>query len=404
MASKNARAKRKHKEQQDILQAEHNRRQKQNPLPTINDPYGADVVSLDHTSLGQLRLNYRPQHDKVMPHRVTHKVRREYGRGEFRTIHASDRHTLIHGFDNATLVYRVPASDSVRNETLLRSIQNLPAAITDDYDKGMDRGQFNRRHYCVWCSYAQEPFVSKQFTKDGEAAVEFMRMTEPIWEEMTTHLQALFPLAYKEFTSIPLESHLRRMCGAWMGCVVNYQDDDGETGPVVTPPHRDVKERVFGVSCLCPFGDWEGGNLILWELKLIIELRPGDLLFFPDALIHHSNEAVAVGGQRNSVVAFTQQNMFDYWKRQDGQGAIKIGDSEFTDFPPALGDDDYAEGVAPPQNLRSGREYDGSRIVHTLDDKRMKQLKQRRRQENRRKKAAADAKTVPRFYKRLMRM
>jgi hypothetical protein len=46
--------------------------------------------------------------------------------------------------------------------------------------------------------------------------------------------------------------------------------------------------------------------LILWELKLIVELRPGDTLFFPHALIHHSNEAVALGGQRNSVVAFRQ--------------------------------------------------------------------------------------------------
>jgi hypothetical protein len=44
--------------------------------------------------------------------------------------------------------------------------------------------------------------------------------------------------------------------------------------------------------------------LILWELELIVELR--DMLFFPHALIHHSNEAVALGGQRNSVVAFRQ--------------------------------------------------------------------------------------------------
>jgi hypothetical protein len=403
MASKNARAKRKQKEEQDILQAKHNQRQKLNPLPTIKNPYGADVVSLEKASLGQLRLNYRPQHDRVLMHRVTDKVRREYARGGFRTIEASDRHTLIHGYDNATLVYRIPASDSSRNETLLNSIQGLPPHITDDYEKGTDRGKFNRRHYCVWCSYTQEPFVSKQFTNDGEVAVKFMSITETIWEEMTTHLQALFPLAYKEFTSIPLPSHLRRMCGAWMGCVVNYEDDDGETGPVVTPAHRDVKERVFGVSCLCPFGDWEGGNLILWELKLIIVLRPGDLLFFPDALIHHSNEPVAPGGQRNSVVAFTQQNMFDYWKRQDGQGTIKIGASEFTDFPSPLSDDDYAGGVVPPQDLRSGNEYDGSRIVHTLNDKRMKKLKQRRGREKRRKKAAEDGKTVGRFYKRLMR-
>lgn len=49
----------------------------------------------------------------------------------------------------------------------------------------------------------------------------------------------------------------------------------------------------------------------------------------------------------------------------------------------------------PPQDLRSGKEYDGSRIVHTLNDKRMKKLKQRRGREKRRKKAAEDRPQVP---------
>jgi hypothetical protein len=82
--------------------------------------------------------------------------------------------------------------------------------------------------------------------------------------------------------------------------------------------------------------------------------------------------------------------MSDYWKRQDGQRTIRIGASEFTDPPP-----EYAEGVVPPQDLRSGKEYDGSRIIHTLNDKRMKKLKQRRGREKRRKKAAEDRPQVP---------
>lgn len=326
MSSKNTRAKRKLQEPKKALretaQAEHNRQQKLNPRPAINNPYDAEIISVPHTSLGQLRLNYHPHHDKTLKKHVTNAVQREYDRGQFQFVPSiQNKHTLIHGFDKATITYRIPATDSSRNDTLLQSIQNLPTAITDDYE-GTDRGQFNRRHYCVWCSYAREPYVSSQFIKDGEAAAGFMDTTKSIWDDMTVYLQKLFPAFYKEFTAIPLPGHLRRMCGAWMGCVVNYQNQE-EDSPVVTPPHRDVKERVFGVSCLCPFGNYEGGNLILWELKLIIELKPGDLLFFPDSLIHHSNEAVKPGGERNSVVAFTQQNMFDYWKRQDGQDKIE---------------------------------------------------------------------------------
>jgi len=50
---------------------------------------------------------------------------------------------------------------------------------------------------------------------------------------------------------------------------------------------------------------------------MIVELAPGDVFMFPDSLLHHANEEVT-GGQRNSIVAFTQEKMFHYWKRKYG--------------------------------------------------------------------------------------
>jgi len=101
------------------------------------------------------------------------------------------------------------------------------------------------------------------------------------------------------------------MAGAFMGCVVNLGT---ESTPARTLPRRDVKESVFSMSCLTPFGNYSGTSVILWELGIIIDLEPGDLLFFPDSLIHHSNEPVS--DVRHSIVAFTQQNMFDFAKRR----------------------------------------------------------------------------------------
>jgi predicted 2-oxoglutarate/Fe(II)-dependent dioxygenase YbiX len=92
-----------------------------------------------------------------------------------------------------------------------------------------------------------------------------------------------------------------------MGCVVNIHRGQSS---VQTMIHRDVRKRPFVPSCLCPIGDFTGGALILWKLHAVVELKPGDLFFFPDSLIHHSNEAVI--GMCHSVVAFIQQNMFDY--------------------------------------------------------------------------------------------
>ena len=49
-------------------------------------------------------------------------------------------------------------------------------------------------------------------------------------------------------------------------------------------------------------------------MELIIELTPGDVFLFPDSLILHRNEVVK--GERSSIIAFTQENLFHYWSRK----------------------------------------------------------------------------------------
>jgi hypothetical protein len=110
------------------------------------------------------------------------------------------------------------------------------------------------------------------------------------------------------------------MADAWMGAVVNLANSDD---PVETAPYRDIKASKLAVSCLSPFGAYGGGSVIMRELNMVIELYPGELLFFPDALITHSNEPEQ--GDRNSVMAFTQQNMFEYWRSTWGQQVAMFG-------------------------------------------------------------------------------
>src|SRR5579859_5560484 len=59
------------------------------------------------------------------------------------------------------------------------------------------------------------------------------------WETMSKYLSEIFLSIYKDFMDIHLPTHLTRMAGAFMGCVINM----GHGGtPVETTPHRDVKE------------------------------------------------------------------------------------------------------------------------------------------------------------------
>src|SRR6266496_1037389 len=104
-----------------------------------------------------------------------------------------------------------------------------------------------------------------------------------------------------------------RLCGPWMGCAVNVAVDDK---PVETSPHRDVLGFLHGISCLCPFGKFTGGAVILWELQVIVELNRGDLLYFMDHLINRSNEKAY--GVRHSVVAFTENRVWTWLQRVYG--------------------------------------------------------------------------------------
>jgi len=74
-----------------------------------------------------------------------------------------------------------------------------------------------------------------------------------------------------------------------------------------------VQDAFFHVSCLFPFGDFQGGELILWELKRIIALKPGDAFLFPAHLITYSNTSVL--GERHSLVGYTKEDILKFYIR-----------------------------------------------------------------------------------------
>jgi len=137
------------------------------------DPYNADIITLSTQSLGNLQLNYHPR--QTVRKVITLKLRKEYEDGKFVRVHVNpERHTLIKGFDNAIIAYHIPASNTDQSDCLLKSIESLPTPQNDNY-RGIDRGEYTVRHYCIWCAYAKEPFICSQFCKDGEGAKMFMQ-------------------------------------------------------------------------------------------------------------------------------------------------------------------------------------------------------------------------------------
>ena len=76
---------------------------------------------------------------------------------------------------------------------------------------------------------------------------------------------------------------------------------------VVTHRHRDHLNIPFGLCCVTAFGNFDptkGGHLILWDLKLIIEIPPGATYLIPSAMLAHSNVDIAAGESRMSITQF----------------------------------------------------------------------------------------------------
>lgn len=121
--------------------------------------------------------------------------------------------------------------------------------------------------------------------------------------------------------------------------------------------HRDLKNLAFGLCVIIALGKFDfqkGGHLILHELKLIVEMRPGDIAFIPSAVVSHENVPVAEDETRQSLVFYSAGGLFRWidagrqsykaWKesnteayerhQREGEARWKSGWSLFTVFKP----------------------------------------------------------------------
>lgn len=263
----------------------------------------ARVIRHKSVTLGELRAKFTPHH-KAIPASLLANV------NKFQRVKADpNRPLFIYGKDGGLIGHRTTLDDPEILDQLTDSLKALPRRTNLKF-RGIDRGTYSTRHLTVWCAYAKKPFISRELREDEEANVDFLNANLKLWNKLSDILGQISPSTYKQFLRYPLPKGLKRFCTAWAGCVVNLGDKD----PVQTKPHRDVKESIFGFSCVVPAGNYTGGALILYDLEMVIELNPGDVFMFPDSLIHHANEDIT--GERSSIVAFTQENLFDYWKRK----------------------------------------------------------------------------------------
>jgi hypothetical protein len=264
----------------------------------------SQIVKLKDISLGSLREQYKRTQNGVHP-----AIRRKAKK--FPTYKSSDTTPLlIYGSDGGLIAARVRLNNPRLVAQISDAIDALPPLPSRLLRNGVKRSQGQSRHYGVWCPYMKTPKRTAEHRHDGARADDFIRLAQPVFHEMSALIGSLAPKVFEEYQLLPLPEDAERACGAWAACAINNGGVDADE----TTIHRDVKESRYGYSCVFACGDYTEGNIILYELECKVELRPGDMLLFPDSIINHNNEKAY--GKRKSIVCFTQENVQDYWARK----------------------------------------------------------------------------------------
>jgi hypothetical protein len=260
-------------------------------------------MKLPYVALGDLRRRWR-QRETPLHSALLRKV------NKFERIKIpKDRPLRISGSDGGLLVYGVALNDEGLVDKLYRSIQDAPTPKHYVF-KGKKRSEYQSWHWTVWAKYSLEPFICKEYLDAREGADKFFKDNEEVFRRMSGILGQCAPGVFKQFQNYPLPDGVRRLCGAWLGCAINKGGNNANQ----TNKHRDASEAQYGYSGLISCGNYCGGGLILWELEMVLETEPGDVVIFADAVITHSNERAK--GPRSSVVCFTQENVYSYWNRK----------------------------------------------------------------------------------------
>ena len=123
----------------------------------------------------------------------------------------------------------------------------------------------------------------------------FLSKTQHIWYFISQLIKEDFEHEYNWYMKRIKNSNLTYKFGIWECLAINYLF--GST------KHRDWGDIRNGVCIIVPTGKFTGGNLVLYDFNIIIELRKGDFFALRSYEWYHGNEKFV--GERNSYVLFT---------------------------------------------------------------------------------------------------
>jgi hypothetical protein len=152
------------------------------------------------------------------------------------------------------------------------------------------------------------PYNSRTIKDNEENYLTLTETLKKICEVVSSLIRKHLPDVHRDlaiFCEI-LPLNIRPATYPFPGCVINLQ--------VCTQAHLDAGDS--GVCVVLPFGDFSGGELVLYEAGLVIEAQEGDIVIFPSFGLTHFN--MSFQGVRGSIVLHADKEAKRWIKDRNG--------------------------------------------------------------------------------------
>jgi len=124
-------------------------------------------------------------------------------------------------------------------------------------------------------------------------------------------IQNQFPKLYENFNDINL-SNIETSLSLFKSFVINFnveKDDNNSIRQGAVDVHKDNNDVLYAFCVIVVFGNFEGGDLILSEIGISLEIEDGYIVLLRSALLEHFNSKVK--GSRWSIVFYLRKDIFN---------------------------------------------------------------------------------------------
>ncbi|PKC53703.1 hypothetical protein RhiirA1_478734 [Rhizophagus irregularis] len=243
--------------------------------------------------------------------------------------------------DHQTLVHLEKLDDQ-------DAITQAAVAINDYYFHTLDNASHRSNEF--WERFAENfgafarnntlPYTSSNMasthnTNHQECVDKLILALKPLSDSINRFAQNYYNDFYKKLSQLNWGPFAPRSFGIFPMISINYN--------IISKYHLDKNDHENSLAFLVVLGDFEGGEICFSEIKLVVKIRPGQVLVFSSRFLKHGNLKVTKG-IRHSIVYYVHQDFFKELrnfnkkiketndKMQDDNDEIQDNDNEMKDF------------------------------------------------------------------------